>query len=73
MTSKHELNNVSNVDKLINHLKDNTFDYLCLFSKDHKNPIKILLVTDNNFSSRNIYSNSEYILPADKLLMLHIF
>ena len=62
MTLKYEPNNLSNASKLINYYKDNTFDYLCLVNKDHNNPNKSSLITDNSLSSRNIYSNSEYIL-----------
>ena len=30
-----ELNNLSSSNKLIHYLKDNRYDCLCLFSKDH--------------------------------------
>ena len=66
MTLKHETKNFSDADKSIDYLKDIKNDYLCLFSKDHFHPNEPLLMTDNSLSSRNLYSNSDYILTIDK-------
>ena len=66
MTLKHEINNLSNADKLIEYHKDNKDDYLCLFSKDHNDLKKKLLITNNSVSSMTIYSKSESVLPIDE-------
>ena len=61
------LKELSSSDKLLQFLKDKKYDYLSLFNQDSNFSNHKVLVTDNYVSSKSLFCNTDYILPANEL------
>lgn len=60
------LNELSSSDKIIEFFKNKSYDYITLFNSVNIEDPQTPLMSDNNLTSRSLYSSSSFILPSNE-------